>query len=326
MKDLTNDFAWSWSRNKSFYECPRQLYWRHYGSWNGWLEDAPRDAQLAYRLKQIKSLGMLVGDVFHEVVSEVLALREPGPKPVPIQQLHTDMERRLLKRIRESRNRDWERYGQPKRYTILFEDYYHGGVTPAEATAARADLHACVDGFAQGVYGRRAFAAPRDRIIVIDPKNFDERRFMFGGVLVYASPDLVAMDEAGNAQIIDWKTGLRPDKAQLAQLAVYGLYVSERFGLPLHRMTTHLVYVRTGDVEKHADLAAGADEVRRMIDTYVGDVRGRLTDPAANVAGDIELFPMTEDRRSCRRCNFRELCGRMEGPSEPPQDDGEPAA
>ena len=315
--DIRNEFAWSWSRHKAFYECPRRLYWQYYGSWAGWLDDAPADARLGYRLKQLKSVAMLVGEAFHDVVAEVLAHRSPAAPGVPVEQLRIDMERRLRKCIRESRNRDWARYGNPKRYTNLFEDYYGTGVDEIAEEKALQEIRECVDGFARSPYGRRAFSIPGDRIVIIDPRNFDDKRFALDGIAVYASPDLIARDAAGDMHIVDWKTG-RPDKAKLAQLSVYGLFVREKFGAPLERMTAHLVYVRTGETERHGDLAAGASEARRMVKTYVDDVRGRLTDVENNLAADMGRFPMTTDTRLCRRCNFRELCGRMEGPAETP--------
>ena len=318
MIDLQNEFAWSWSRHQTFYDCARRLYWQYYGSWGGWDPDAPREAQLAYRLKQLKSVAMLVGEVFHEVVSEVLARRSPSPQPVPLEQLQSDMERRVHKRIRESRDRDWDRYGRPRDYAMLFEDYYGAGIDDVTERKVVDDIRACVANFASSPYGRRAFAVPRKRLVVIDPKDFANMRFALDGVLVYAAPDLIVKDVSGDMHIVDWKTG-RAEKAKLAQLSVYGLFVAEKFGAPLERMTAHLVYVRSGEIEKHHNLAPGAGEARRMLATYVTDVHDRLTDVERNVAADIERFPMTTDLRMCRRCNFRELCGRMGEPAEAPE-------
>jgi CRISPR/Cas system-associated exonuclease Cas4 (RecB family) len=97
--------------------------------------------------------------------------------------------------------------------------------------------------------------------------------------------------------------------------------VTEKLGAPLERITAHIVYLTTGEIEKHDNLREGVTEARRRISTYTADVRSRLTDVAANVAGNIELFPMTENRALCRRCNFREICGRLDQPPEAPPDD-----
>jgi CRISPR/Cas system-associated exonuclease Cas4 (RecB family) len=321
MADLTNEFAFSWSRHDTFYQCPRKLYWRYYGSWGGWDSSAPESARLAYRLNQIRSLAMLVGDTFHAELAEILRRRGQQPQGVPVDQLKSDMERRLLKRLRESRNADWERYGDPKNYTILFEDYYQSGVSSSLEDQAKATLRACVDGLAADSFGRRVFAVDKRRLRLIDPKAIPEMRVTWNGMLLYGSPDLVVEDASGGMHIVDWKTG-KPRKPNLAQLAIYGIFVSERFGVSTERLTAHLIYVAAGTREKH-DVVEGVEEAKREIDTYVADVRERLTDVANNVAGDIEQFPMTELRWRCRSCNFRELCGRLEEPalSEPDGDE-----
>lgn len=321
MAELSNDFAFSWSRHKMFYECPRKLYWQYYGSWNGWEAEAPRNAQLAYRLKNIKNLTMLVGETFHEELAEILRRRGAAPTAVPVNQLKADMERRLIKRLRESRNSDWERYGDPKHYTILFEDYYQSGVNEQTESEALASLHRCVEGLGAEPFGRRVFAVKKEQLRYIDPKTVAEKRVSVDGLVLYASPDLVVEDEHGGLHIVDWKTG-RPYKPNLAQLAVYGIFVKEKFGTPLERLTAHLIYLSAGTREKH-NVVEGVEEARRAISTYVEDVRERLTDAAANVAGDIERFPMTEKKSLCRTCNFRELCGRLDEPALAPTEQDE---
>jgi CRISPR/Cas system-associated exonuclease Cas4 (RecB family) len=318
--DLQNEFAWSWSRHRTFYECPRRTYWRYYGSWGGWEPDASKESALAYRLNQLKSLAMLVGESFHNVIGERLRMRSDAPSPVPIQLIRDEVERRLLKRVRESRNRDWERFGQPKQYAILFEDYYGLGVSSAQQEAAIAQIGACADTFGRTSYAQRSFAIPRRRLRIIDPTDFDDAKMLVDGVKVFAKPDLVVEDKDGALHIVDWKTG-RPSKANIAQLAVYGLYVSEKLGAPIEKVVAHLVYLVTGEAEVYNNLREGVGEAQRMIATYAADVRDRLTDIPNNVAGDIEQFPMTANTVLCRRCNFREICGRLDEPPSPPPDD-----
>jgi CRISPR/Cas system-associated exonuclease Cas4 (RecB family) len=318
--DLKNEFAYSWSRADAFYQCPRRFYWQHYGSWEGWLDEAPHEARLAYRLKRLKSISMLVGETFHAELSEVLRRRPDRPCGVPSEQLRETMERRLLKHVRESRDRDWERFGNVKDYAILFEDYYGPGLGEHDQRRSLETLRECVEGFSRSGFGRRAFGIEKRRLRLIDPQGFEERRAVLDGLLVYASPDLLAEDEHGALHIVDWKTG-NPQKASLAQLSIYGLVISEKHHAPLDSMTAHLVYVRAGVHEPYNDLAAGVDEARRHISTFVKDVRERLTDADANLAGDIDAFPMTSDSWKCRSCNFRELCGRTGDPALAPQEE-----
>lgn len=320
--EIKNEFAWSWSRHEMFYQCPRKIYWQYYGSWHGWEPEAPRDAALAYRLKQMRSMAMLVGGTLHEVVRERLHMRPDAGGPVPAQQIQDEVERRVLKRLRESRNRDWERFGNPKKYAILFEDYYGPGIDQKQQDAALALIRECTTGFAASVYARRAFAVTKKRLRIIDPSEFDEMKFEMDGVLVYAAPDLVVEDDEGMLHVVDWKTG-KARKADVAQLAVYGLYVTEKLGAPLERVIAHVVYVRSGEREKYDRLRESVAEARRRVSTYTADVRSRLTDVADNVAGDIAQFPMTDNRLLCRRCKFQEICARSDPAPEAPDDDEE---
>jgi hypothetical protein len=318
--DLKNEFAFSWSRHQDFYTCPRRFYWKCYGSWHGWEDDAPLQTQLAYRLKHLQSVAMLVGDTFHAELSEVLRRRPERPCGVPAEQLRETMERRFFKRLRESRDKDWQRYGNVKDYAILFEDYYGEGLNEHDERRALDKLRQCVEGFARSGFGKRVFAVPKSKLRLIDPKGFDAKRAVLDGLLVYASPDLIAADDRGDLHIVDWKTG-PPHKTSLAQLSIYGLVISEKNQAPLDRMTAHLVYVHAGVHEPYSDLAAGVDEARRNISTFVKDVQDRLTDIEANLAGDIDAFPMTTDLWKCRSCNFRELCGRTGDPALAPDEE-----
>ena len=322
LAELKNEFAWSWSRHDMFYACARKIYWHYYGSWGGWQPDASPEAKLSYRLKRMTTVSMLVGNALHEVVSERLRGRPDRPGPVPAQQIRDEVERRVLKGLRESRNRYWERFEHPKFYTLLFEDYYGRGVDDEGREQALAMIRESTDGFAKSIYARRAFWIAKSRLRIIDPQDFDAMKFTIDGVVVYAAPDLVVEDDDGIHHIVDWKTG-QSIKANHAQLAMYGLYVTEKLGVPLDRVHAHLVYVRTGEKQEYANLPESVDEARRRLSTYTTDVRGRLTDVENNIAGDIALFPMTENRMLCRRCKFQELCGRTHPAPEPPDDEPE---
>ena len=320
MGELKNEFAYSWSRADAFYQCPRRFYWQHYGFWNGWEDDASKDARLAYRLKHIKSLAMLIGDVFHAVAGGALRGRAERPSGVPVKTLHDAAEQQFGEQIVASRNKAW--HLNPKYNANLFEDYYGGGLTEREAREGHDALHKCIDGFAASGFGKRAFGVERSRLKMIDdPQNFDQKRAMIAGVIVYAPPDLLVEGKDGESlHIVDWKTGRRRE-ASLPQLAVYGLVVSEQRHMPIDKLTAHLVYVGQGVHEEFPNLATGIEEAKRRIDTFVSDVQDRLTDVELNLAEDIDRFPMTNDVSKCRSCKFRELCGRTGDTALAPDDE-----
>ena len=309
MSDLRNEFAYSWSRAEAFYQCPRRFYWQHYGSWLGWEDEASKEARLAYRLKHIQSLAMLIGRIFHDVVGKELRDRPERPCGVPLEKLHGHAEQQLQEQLAASREKRWR--SSPKYNANLFEDYYGGGLTAREAREGLEALHKCLDGFAAVGFGKRAFGVVRSKLrMVDDPQKFDQKRALIDGLIVYAPPDLLVEGKDGvSLHIVDWKTG-RQRAASLPQLAVYGLVVSEQHHVPIDKLTAHLVYVGQDVCEDYPDLAAGIEEAKRNIGTFVSDVLDRLTDVSLNLAGDIDQFPMTKDLWKCRSCKFRELCGR----------------
>ena len=320
MTELHNEFAYSCSRSDSFYQCPRRFYWQHYGFWLGWEDDAPREAQIAYRLKHIRSLAMLIGDVVHAVISDALRARPDHPVGVPADAMQHDAEAGLREHLAASRERRWKS-GSPKYYTNLFEDYYGPGLSSQETREAFEVVRDCVAGFAKSGFGKRAFGVEKSHLRLIDPEAFDDKRAVLDGLTVYAPTDLLVEGKDGaSLHIVDWKTG-RQHQASLAQLAVYGLAVSAKHHVPIAKLTAHLVYVRNGAHEEYRDLTAGVEEARRAIDTFVRDVQGRLTDITTNTAGDIEKFPMTTQVWKCRSCKFRELCGRMGEPALVPAEE-----
>ena len=306
MGDLKSVFAYSWTRQEKFYYCPRRFYWHYYGSLGGWEDEATRETRLAYLLKQIKSVAVLIGQVFHEVIGAALRARPVGASDIPAIEMRQRSQALMRQRLQSSRHKRWQS-GNPKYNTILLEDYYGSGVTEQDAREGLEVLDRCVDGFAHTRFGKRVFEVHRDELVEIESSEFTGTPL--DGVPVHVRPDLVVRGADASLHIVDWKTGKRR-QASHAQLALYGLAVSERRAIPLERLTANLVYVGERRSEQYPDLGLGVEEARRGIATFVSDVRSRLTDPDANIAGDIDAFPMTTNVGKCRSCEFRELCGR----------------
>ena len=55
------ELSWSISRQRKLDRCPRAFYCSYYLAWNGWLDDAPAESRMAYRLNKLTSLDALLG-------------------------------------------------------------------------------------------------------------------------------------------------------------------------------------------------------------------------------------------------------------------------
>ncbi|MEO0075006.1 MAG: hypothetical protein ABIK31_02725 [candidate division WOR-3 bacterium] len=66
------DFSWSLSRHALLEECPRAYYYNYYTAHNGWLRDAPLDRKMAYALKNITNIYLLIGSLIHERAQDII--------------------------------------------------------------------------------------------------------------------------------------------------------------------------------------------------------------------------------------------------------------
>src|SRR5262249_42896828 len=144
-----------------------------------------RETLLAYRLKHIRSVAMVIGDVVHSVISGFLRARPEHPVGVPVDAMRRDAETRLQEHFDASRERRWKS-GSPKYYTNLFEDYYGPGLSSQETREAFDVVRDCIVGFAKTGFGKRAFGVEKSHLRLIDPDAFEDRRAILDGLIVYA--------------------------------------------------------------------------------------------------------------------------------------------
>lgn len=300
-KDLRNEFAWSFSRERLFRQCERAFYWQYYGSWGGWEVTASSECQTARKLKQLKTLPLLVGNVIHEVIGRAIRTRPEQSSDVPADRLHDEADATFDRM-----------YGE----TVLFEHYYKLPLSDGFRANERVRMHALLDAFALHPFARRLFAIPKPRILQADPTKFEDKKTLLRDTLIWGNPDVVVFDPQGMPHIIDWKTG-QPSAEDPFQLAAYALFIHLKHGIDIRNAVGHAVYLQgEGSVRTVSGLDTFVDDVDLCVSRFVEVVKNRLTDVNLNVAGDIERFPMIDDLEACSRCRFQELCGR--GPAVVP--------
>ncbi len=294
-------WSWSISRRAHFRDCLRRYYYHYYGYHEGWRDDAPEVARRAYRLRALKSLPLLAGEILHALFAESLrAVRQGAPVPQAAA-LFEEARRRMNRAWAESRSRaEWER--APKRRTMLHEIYYGNEPSDARIDAVRERLRAACAGFVDSRSLREAASAPFCEIKDVDR----EGHFDLEGTRVYAMPDLVYRLGDGSFTIVDWKTG-GEGEAHALQLAVYALYVRWRIGSAAP-ILGRVEYVERGRAEEVAIDAAALDAAEREVRDSIAAMRGYLEDPAANRPRPISAFPLRDDRSACPFCNFYEIC------------------
>lgn len=295
------DFSWSQSRRSTFRECPRRYFWHYYGSHNGWLDDAPPEARLAWRLKKISNLHMTLGSIVHELTAAAIQRVRGGGAPPEARELLDEGRQRLNEAwVLSQRREEWER--RPNALPMLMEFYRGQGPSRDLVERIRDRLYACVRGLLASESFREAVEAPEVELKEVDRLDWIELE----GVRIYAQPDLLY--RLGDAwRIVDWKTGGRSE-GHAAQLRTYAVYLRERKDLERGPIIGRLEYLGEGDgLSVPISDRDVADERRRIADS-VAAMRTYLEDPLRNAPRPRDNFPLAEDKRICPRCNFYELC------------------
>jgi len=117
---IDNQFSWSMSRHRVFSECPRQYYYRHYGSWGGWDAAAAPDVRRLYILKQLASRQMWAGRIVHDAIEMALHVYQQG-REVPVDPFLEDVIERMRAEWKSSRD---GLYREKPKTLALFEHEY----------------------------------------------------------------------------------------------------------------------------------------------------------------------------------------------------------
>jgi len=293
-----NVFSWSFSRARTFQDCPRKYWFHYYGSWGGWSEDAEPRARELYKLKNLTNLHLLAGDVVHRALERSLQAFRRGAETEP-EVLVAWCKSEMQRGFKESREKRWEK--RPKKYVRLFEHHY--GPVPTHEFLER--IAAKIGTSIRSFFTSPAFALIRET----DPSQWLPMEtldsFIFEGTKVYAVPDF-ACRHLGEVLLFDWKTG-RPDPRNLDQVVLYALFAAAKWGADPDRVRGGPVYLLTGGA--FDPQPAGAEDRERVggrMRASIAAMRERLEDPARNLARE-EAFDTTPGS-ACRSCNFRGVC------------------
>jgi len=295
---LENTFSWSFSRSRTFTDCPKKYWYHYYGSWGGWDRDAPEQPRELYRLKNITGLHLIAGDVVHRAIERILTGFARGSMPDADQSLawcKAEMQRSFVE------SRDDVARESPKRYTRLAEHEF--GPIPNPETLKK--IAQKVGTSMRNFYSSRSFSIIRetDPDAWLPMETLDS--FDFEGTKVYAVPDF-AVRHDGEVLIFDWKTG-RSDPRNKDQVVLYALFAAAKWGAdPDHVQGAPVYLLDGGDFVPMPATAADRDRVASFMRESIAAMKQRLTDPEKNEAREEEFA--ANPGGACRWCNFRGVC------------------
>lgn len=117
-------WSWSFSRQQLFASCQRRYFYNYYASHNGWEWNAPPEAALAYRLKKLTNLYIVLGDAVHKS-AQLMVERLASGRTLPSADWVEEEIRRQLRRVWKSSRDDRDQFLlRPNRVDMLQEFYY----------------------------------------------------------------------------------------------------------------------------------------------------------------------------------------------------------
>lgn len=313
------EFSWSISRQRKLDQCPRGYFYQYYLGWNGWLDDAPTEARVAYRLGKLTSLDALLGQQVDVRARELEAAARAGaalPAPDELEARTREALRKLWQRSKDGRAAFEAR---PSKVTMLRSLYLAQDTRP-EADRLNDKLGPSMQGLlATSHWGRLHRLGDEGRVEVPDFAHF-----VWQGAKVYAAPDLAYVRD-GVLHLIDWKTG-REDRTQPVQVLLQMWWALETYpelaaaaaqgGLELRG---HLEFVAAGATQPVAPPALAGppdggvtlDDLREAcagaVREGVAQMRSLLADPAKNAPLGKAAFERRETGL-CKTCNFAPIC------------------
>ncbi len=127
------------------------------------------------------------------------------------------------------------------------------------------------------------------------------------GYKVYAIADFIYTK--GKYEVItDWKTG-SPSGSYKNQLRVYALCESTRNGIPITDIMCSCVYLSDMSDNFTTDFSSSeGKETEEWIIEESKEMYSLLKDVPKNIPKTLDNFPMTNDLKTCKYCNFVKFC------------------
>ncbi len=299
---IENVFSWSKSRDEEFRECQRKYFYDRYASWGGWDRTAPKEARLAYILKNLKNRWAWKGETVHHVIESVLKAARSG-QPLALEQALDQLTHTMRKDFRSSKGKKY--YDEPKKSIGLFEHEYEKPVSDDIWKRVHDESAACVRGFYQSGFFKELLADDKKSWLVIE----DLEEYDFEGAKVFVKLDF-ARNKNGVIEIYDWKTGKSDSAGAGVQIGAYAIFAMKKWGVPVEAVQAYLFYL-SEDLprpESQPVTKELIESTKKTMTQSIAEMHKLLLDPVKNIPKPRENFPYTENTRLCDFCNFYKMC------------------
>lgn len=299
-----NNILWSLSRHKMLMECEMKCALNCYVAKRGEFETKPPLLQLAWRLKNMKNVFLLMGDKIHQKIeSEIRTLYETG-EVLNETKIKDELNNEIEEFYRKAENGLEQWYKDPKVNPMLFEIFYDGELSGKAKQFIKQKVDTCINGFMQS-------ATLKDQIykgIIKIMESEKYRSFNLDGIRINLSADLIYFDKVNELwNIVDWKSG-KESEYDPVQLSLYGMYLQAIYGADLTDIVVTNEYLESGISKSYIVDAYETQNLREIVKQSakrMAELERYLNKQDNEI---LDVFQKTENREVCERCNFKAVC------------------
>jgi len=289
--------GWSFSRYSTFQTCKRQYYFNYYAKFDKDIFTNPDGTTTSYAnkipfLKNLTSKHLEVGTIVHYVIAEALKWgMDKGSFPT-YEQMMSKIER--------------ERKGL---FAKDFFEVYYREETEKPMNYVIDNVGLALKNLSDSKKLNWIFdnAISNYKDWIIEPAGFGETRIGKNKTKAYCKVDF-AFPIKGKINIVDWKTG-KEKESHFDQLLGYASWANYHLDSPVEKIETIVVYLLPEYKEKTITVEkSDFENFPERVEKETSEMYSFLENVDKNIPLPKETFPMTENTRSCKFCNYKELC------------------
>jgi len=299
MTIFKNEFSWSISRDDTFRKCRRMYYFQYYGSWGGWSDEIDERTRKIYILKQLQTRQMWAGNKVHECIEKVIKNIHDGIKTINTKQSINETLDIMRQEFKNSKKR---KYLKEPKACALFEHEYELKLPDTEWKNTADHVIKCLNIFFDSDVYRSICQLSDEKWLEVEKFSY----FQYDDIKVYVVLDF-AFRNGDETVIFDWKTGKEEAGNHKLQLACYGLYAIQQWGVKPEQIRTIEFYLSSGKQNGYYLTDFELDPIHQYIENSIKAMKEILDNPQANIASE-DRFSFSENEQVCQYCNYLKVC------------------
>ncbi len=286
--EYSDILGWSHSRYATFTKCKRQYYYQYYRKYD--LENVVKIAVLS----KLTSVPLEIGNLSHKLIKTLLTRLRKTSDVIDRVRFFEYAERRSKELFR----------------TKIFQEVYYKEKNRVDFEV---EIYPSVSAAMENLLNSERLQWLFEEALVekdewlIEPEGFGECRI--DDMKAYCKVDFL-FPIGNEIHVIDWKTGKKSDKHR-EQLRGYAVWVRFHYDKDWSEIKPTVAYLLPEYEENSVginefDIEDFSEKIRRETEAMYEYCQ----EPELNIPKEKEAFPMTENLKLCKFCNYRELCDR----------------